>query len=59
MEEYYKTCEHPYADKVCTCGITFCYECCGGQNVDQGAKYESDYMYCPRCGQDWYQETEK
>jgi len=46
---------HQYADKTCDrCGCVFCYACCGGQNVDQGGKYQPDYMNCPECGQDWY-----
>ena len=52
-----EACEHAYSEKDCPkCGHVFCYDCCGGQNVDQGGKYEGDYMYCPRCGHDYYSE---
>ncbi len=48
-------CTHDYAEKQCLkCGEIFCYSCCGGTNVDQGGKYESDYMTCPHCGFDYY-----
>lgn len=48
---------HEYADKVCqACGRDFCYSCCGGTNVDQGGKYDPDYMLCPQCGHDYYQD---
>ena len=47
---------HEYAEKVCPqCEQEFCYACCDGQNVDQGGKYEKDYMFCPHCGQDYYE----
>lgn len=45
---------HAYSEKRCECGVVFCYACCGGQNVDQGGKYQPDYMFCPACGQDYY-----
>ena len=49
--------EHEYAEKICPhCGIMFCYTCCGGTNVDQGGKYDPDYMNCPNCGHDYYQK---
>jgi len=47
---------HEYAEKVCECGNSFCYSCCGSQNVDQGGKYEPDFMTCPKCGKDYYSE---
>jgi ribosomal protein L37E len=51
--------QHEYADKTCPeCGRVFCYSCCRDQNVDQGGKYERDFMLCPQCGHDYY-ETEK
>ena len=47
---------HEYATKTCPeCGKIFCYSCCGGQNVDQGGKYEPDYMFCPKWGHDYYE----
>ena len=50
--------DHEYSEKVCAnCGETFCYACCGSQNVDQGGKYHPDYMTCPKCGTDWYKEN--
>lgn len=46
---------HEYSMKVCPkCGKGFCYSCCAGQNVDQGGKYDPDYMYCPSCGNNYY-----
>lgn len=48
---------HKYSAKECPkCGKVFCYSCCGGTNVDQGGKYEPDYMFCPACGADFYAE---
>jgi hypothetical protein len=47
---------HEYAERVCKCGATFCYSCSAGTNVDQGGKYDPDYIYCPACGRDWYQD---
>lgn len=41
---------HQYTAVVCECGHEYCYSCCGGTNVDQGGKYEPDYMLCPVCG---------
>jgi len=50
-------CDHNYAEKTCVkCGTVFCYDCCGGTNVDQGGKYTPDFMNCPNCGHDYYQE---
>lgn len=47
---------HQYAEKTCpSCGHVFCYSCCDGTNVDEGGKYSPDYMWCPRCGHDYYQ----
>ena len=44
---------HSYAEYECPrCGVTFCYSCCGWQNVDQGGKHEPDSMTCPECGKD-------
>lgn len=52
----YAPCEkhnHEYSEEKCPhCGQVFCYACCGGQNVDQGGKYEPDFMSCPNCGHD-------
>lgn len=46
---------HEYSEKTCPkCGAIFCYTCCLGQNVDQGGKYEPDFMLCPACGHDIY-----
>ena len=51
---------HEYDEKTCpNCGQVFCYNCCGGTNVDNGSKYEPDYMDCPSCGHDWYRRTEE
>lgn len=51
---------HMYSDKTCPeCGAVFCYSCCGGQNVDQGGKYAPDYMDCPACGHNYYEEVTK
>jgi len=47
---------HEYAEKECACGAVFCYACCGGTNVDQGGKYDPDFMLCPKCGADYYKE---
>ncbi len=51
--------EHQYSEKICVCGAVFCYSCCGGTNVDQGGKYEPDYMLCPVCKADFYAEPVK
>ena len=48
---------HEYSEKICGCGKVFCYSCCGSTNVDQGGKYEADYMTCPACGLDYYREA--
>ena len=51
---------HKYSAVTCPeCGRRFCYECCGGTNVDQGGKHEPDYMFCPRCGHNVYAKKEK
>ena len=47
---------HKYDEKVCECGETFCCSCCDNTNVDQGGKYEADFMNCPKCGKDYYSE---
>ena len=48
---------HEYAERFCPqCGADFCYACCGGQNVDQGGKYVPDFMLCPQCGHNYYEE---
>ena len=48
---------HQYSVKVCTeCGTEFCYSCCAGTNVDQGGKYDPDFMLCPNCGHDYYSQ---
>lgn len=48
---------HRYSSKTCQkCGHVFCYSCCKGTNVDQGGKYDLDYMHCPNCGHDYYSE---
>ncbi len=52
-------CKHAYSEYICDCGKVFCYDCCGGQNVDQGGKYTDDYMYCPECGLDIYEDKAK
>jgi len=50
-------CQHPYATKDCPhCNGQYCYNCCAGTNVDQGGKYEHDYMFCPHCGKDFYDQ---
>ncbi|RJR07949.1 hypothetical protein C4588_06270 [Candidatus Parcubacteria bacterium] len=48
---------HEYASHNCpNCRAEFCYACCGGQNVDQGGKYdEADYMLCPVCWHNIYE----
>jgi hypothetical protein len=46
---------HRYAEKECPeCGHIFCYSCCRDTNVDQGGKYDPDFMDCPNCGADYY-----
>ena len=51
-------CVHNYSTKVCpNCQGVFCYDCCNGTNVDQGGKYDPDYMFCPHCGHDYYQSV--
>lgn len=51
---------HDYSEHICPeCGRDFCYNCCGSQNVDQGHKYEEEYMTCPDCGHDIYSEPEE
>ena len=45
---------HEYATRECSCGETFCYACCGNQNVDEGGKYSPSFMNCPACGRDWF-----
>lgn len=51
--------QHEYSEYICPkCGRDFCFACCGGTNVDQGGKYEEDFMYCPGCGHDIYSEPE-
>ena len=58
MEHCTNNYNHEYAEKECLkCGQVFCYSCCGSQNVDQGGKYEEDYMTCPVCGHDYYSIT--
>ena len=48
---------HEYAEKICpNCKELFCYNCCESTNIDQGGKYEPDYMNCPICGYDYYQK---
>ena len=48
---------HEYNVKTCpNCRANFCYTCCSGTNVDQGGKYEPDYMYCPVCVHDYYKK---
>jgi hypothetical protein len=49
--------DHEYAEKICQkCGRDFCYSCCESTNVDSGGKYEPDFMLCPGCGHDYYEE---
>lgn len=51
---------HDYAEKTCiNCGHVSCYSCSGGTNVDQGGKYDPDYMFCPVCGLDWYKSSKQ
>lgn len=48
---------HLYDTKTCViCGKKYCYSCCSSTNVDQGCKCEPDYMVCPECGHDWFEE---
>lgn len=48
---------HEYADRICPqCGRDFCWSCCGATNVHEGGKHRPDYMECPECGHDWYQD---
>lgn len=48
---------HEYSEVTCPeCEHIFCYSCCKGTNVDQGGKYDPDYMFCPQCGHDIYQD---
>jgi len=47
---------HEFTSRDCpACGKTFCFACCGSTNVDQGGKYNPDYMLCPACGHDIYE----
>ena len=51
---------HEYGEKTCqSCGEVFCFSCCGGTNVHNGGKYVADYMFCPVCGRDWYEDTKE
>lgn len=48
---------HEYADKICpACGRDFCYACSKNTNVHEGGKYAPDFMECPGCGHDYYDE---
>jgi len=48
---------HEYADRICSkCGRDFCFNCCGKTNVHCGGKHEADFMLCPECGHDIYQD---
>ena len=48
---------HSYSERLCfECGQVFCYDCCRDTNVDQGGKYDPDYMMCPACGHDIYEQ---
>lgn len=48
---------HEYAEKICPrCGTEFCFSCCGETNVHEGGKYQPDFMTCPGCGHDYYDE---
>ena len=48
---------HEYHVNICfKCNRDFCYSCCGNTNVDQGGKYDPDFMTCPSCGHDLYEE---
>jgi hypothetical protein len=50
-------CKHPYSERVCpSCKWVFCFECCEDTNVHHGGKYQPDYMLCPCCGHDIYQD---
>ena len=49
---------HEYSERLCPkCESIYCYNCCRATNVDQGGKYQPDYMHCPHCGYDWYEEN--
>ena len=49
---------HEYSEKTCQkCGEDFCFSCCKSTNVHEGGKYEEDYMLCPTCGHNWYENT--
>ena len=51
---------HRYASRKCPiCGTVFCWSCCGGTNVHQGGKYETDFMFCPACGHDIYKKNQE
>lgn len=47
---------HEYAEQICNCGKVFCWSCCISTNVHEGGKYEPDFMLCPRCGHDIYED---
>ena len=50
---------HEYDGKTCRkCGEEFCWACCRDTNVHHGGKYDKDFMLCPKCGHDWYEEDE-
>ena len=51
--------DHEYAERLCVCGAVFCYGCCRSTNVDQGGRHEENYMLCPKCGRDYYEEIEQ
>lgn len=50
---------HEYADKKCEkCQAVYCWTCCGQTNVHEGGKHVEDFMLCPVCGHDYYEELE-
>lgn len=57
MENNCEMGNHEYSEKECSsCGVIFCYSCCGYTNVANGGKYEQDSMTCPKCGHDYYED---
>lgn len=49
--------EHKYATKIRpNCQQDFCWACCGGTNTHAGGKHGPDFMLCPKCGHDYYEE---
>jgi len=48
--------QHQYNMIYCPkCGRSYCWNCCGGSNVQYAPSENEKYMLCPKCKHNYYQ----